>query len=66
MPLRTGVSRSRRGCLTCKVRRVKCDEEKPTCCRCRSTGRKCDGYASPSSGTPRQSSELRIVQYTSQ
>ncbi|KAF4292627.1 hypothetical protein CNMCM8686_007248 [Aspergillus fumigatus] len=66
MPLRTGVSRSRRGCLTCKIRRVKCDEEKPTCCRCRSTGRKCDGYASPSSGTPRQSSELRIVQYTSQ
>ncbi|RBA20568.1 hypothetical protein BFJ72_g465 [Fusarium proliferatum] len=26
------------------IRRVKCDEEKPTCRRCVSTGRKCDGY----------------------
>ncbi|EAW19357.1 Zn(II)2Cys6 transcription factor domain-containing protein [Aspergillus fischeri NRRL 181] len=66
MPLRTGVSRSRNGCLTCKIRRVKCDEEKPTCRRCRSTGRKCDGYASPSSSTRRQSTDLRIIQYTSQ
>lgn len=28
-----------------RVRRVKCDEEKPSCHRCISTGRKCDGYA---------------------
>ncbi|KAM0197235.1 hypothetical protein ACHAPI_005088 [Fusarium lateritium] len=33
------------GCLTCRVRRVKCDEGKPSCHRCTSTGRKCDGYA---------------------
>ncbi|KAJ5150527.1 uncharacterized protein N7500_010716 [Penicillium coprophilum] len=33
------------GCMTCKIRRVKCDEEKPQCRRCVSTGRKCDGYA---------------------
>ena len=26
------------------VRRVKCDEGKPGCLRCSSTGRKCDGY----------------------
>lgn len=26
------------------VRRVKCDETKPSCTRCTSTGRKCDGY----------------------
>ncbi|KIX00509.1 uncharacterized protein Z518_10649 [Rhinocladiella mackenziei CBS 650.93] len=38
----------RTGCLTCKIRRKKCDEEKPFCRRCTSTGRKCDGYASPS------------------
>ncbi|GFG19129.1 putative C6 transcription factor [Aspergillus udagawae] len=66
MPQRTVVSRSRNGCLTCKIRRVKCDEEKPTCRRCRSSGRKCDGYASPSSSTARQSTDLRIIQYTSQ
>ena len=32
------------GCQTCKLRRVKCDEEQPFCRRCTSTGRKCDGY----------------------
>ncbi|KAH8815866.1 hypothetical protein F5884DRAFT_198321 [Xylogone sp. PMI_703] len=32
------------GCATCKIRRVKCDETKPFCRRCTSTGRKCDGY----------------------
>ncbi|TAQ83901.1 hypothetical protein B7494_g7782 [Chlorociboria aeruginascens] len=36
---------SRTGCITCKIRRVKCGEEKPFCRRCTSTGRKCDGYA---------------------
>ncbi|KAK3988699.1 hypothetical protein QBC44DRAFT_328762 [Cladorrhinum sp. PSN332] len=34
------------GCLTCKTRKVKCDEAKPHCQRCTSTGRKCDGYRS--------------------
>ncbi|KAI0416123.1 hypothetical protein F5X98DRAFT_201127 [Xylaria grammica] len=33
------------GCLTCKIRRVKCDEGRPACLRCTSTGRACDGYA---------------------
>ncbi|KAL2072021.1 hypothetical protein VTL71DRAFT_11364 [Oculimacula yallundae] len=32
------------GCRTCKVRRIKCDEAKPICKKCSSTGRKCDGY----------------------
>lgn len=27
-----------------RIRRVKCDEEKPACKRCSSTGRRCDGY----------------------
>ena len=27
-----------------RIRRVKCDETKPACNRCTSTGRKCDGY----------------------
>jgi Fungal Zn(2)-Cys(6) binuclear cluster domain len=27
-----------------RVRRVKCDEDKPACRRCTNTGRKCDGY----------------------
>ncbi|KAL1797969.1 hypothetical protein ACET3X_004575 [Alternaria dauci] len=32
------------GCRTCKVRHVKCDETKPKCLKCTSTGRKCEGY----------------------
>ncbi|KAH7370127.1 hypothetical protein BKA65DRAFT_11768 [Rhexocercosporidium sp. MPI-PUGE-AT-0058] len=43
------------GCKTCKIRRVKCDEAKPVCKRCFSTGRNCDGFlyagAPPSSTT---------------
>ncbi|KAK1145536.1 hypothetical protein N8T08_004094 [Aspergillus melleus] len=44
------------GCLTCRVRKVKCDEEKPCCRRCISTGRKCDGYenSKPAIGSPMQ------------
>ncbi|KAI1615614.1 hypothetical protein EDD36DRAFT_417109 [Exophiala viscosa] len=37
--------RTRTGCLTCKKRKIKCDESKPSCQKCSSTGRKCDGYA---------------------
>ncbi|ESZ91082.1 hypothetical protein SBOR_8545 [Sclerotinia borealis F-4128] len=33
------------GCITCKARRVKCDETKPQCLRCQKFGRICDGYA---------------------
>ncbi|KAG9236377.1 hypothetical protein BJ875DRAFT_541323 [Amylocarpus encephaloides] len=40
---------SKTGCITCKIRRVKCGEEHPFCKRCTSTGRKCDGYAPPKS-----------------
>ncbi|KAI1616580.1 hypothetical protein EDD36DRAFT_461458 [Exophiala viscosa] len=35
------------GCLTCKRRRVKCDELKPSCERCIKSNIKCDGYAPP-------------------
>ncbi|KAH7140420.1 hypothetical protein B0J13DRAFT_477633 [Dactylonectria estremocensis] len=40
----SGRSRVRTGCRTCKVRRVKCDEARPACLKCTSTGRKCEGY----------------------
>jgi hypothetical protein len=30
-----------------RIRRIKCDEVKPHCQRCTSTGRKCDGYSPP-------------------
>ncbi|KAK4151694.1 hypothetical protein C8A00DRAFT_35645 [Chaetomidium leptoderma] len=46
----------RTGCLTCKKRKLKCDEAKPHCRRCSSTGRACEGYhpdrqSPPAAGT---------------
>ncbi|KAI0893801.1 hypothetical protein F4806DRAFT_474461, partial [Annulohypoxylon nitens] len=43
---RKGSRKVRTGCLTCKARKVKCDEAKPHCNRCINTGRACDGYVS--------------------
>ncbi|KAK5996229.1 hypothetical protein PT974_04660 [Cladobotryum mycophilum] len=37
--------RRRTGCLTCRTRRVKCDERKPTCERCEAANMECAGYA---------------------
>ncbi|CEJ94620.1 hypothetical protein VHEMI10139 [[Torrubiella] hemipterigena] len=34
----------RTGCIVCRIRRVKCDETRPSCTKCTSTGRKCGGY----------------------
>ncbi|PQE26004.1 hypothetical protein CJF30_00000720 [Rutstroemia sp. NJR-2017a BBW] len=33
--------KSRTGCLQCKARKVKCDEKKPSCQKCRSYGSEC-------------------------
>ncbi|EWZ94629.1 hypothetical protein BFJ63_vAg6113 [Fusarium oxysporum f. sp. narcissi] len=41
---RKGKSKVKSGCKTCKLRKVKCDEGRPACQRCLSTGRVCDGY----------------------
>ncbi|KAJ5116933.1 hypothetical protein N7456_001281 [Penicillium angulare] len=41
---RNFAPKSRLGCKTCKIRRVKCDLARPSCSRCLSTGRTCDGY----------------------
>lgn len=45
MRVRRKTTKVRSGCATCKIRRIKCDEAKPACLKCTSTGRKCDGYA---------------------
>lgn len=44
---RLGSRKSRRGCLTCKKRKVKCDEAKPICGRCAAGGHTCQGYTDP-------------------
>ncbi|KAF2669649.1 hypothetical protein BT63DRAFT_425330 [Microthyrium microscopicum] len=37
--------RSKMGCKTCRIRRVKCDEAKPNCNKCSRTGRECEWYS---------------------
>ncbi|KAL6407304.1 hypothetical protein AUP68_10134 [Ilyonectria robusta] len=39
---RTNVRQSKYGCFTCKARRIKCDELKPTCRRCLTANKSCD------------------------
>ncbi|EWZ85512.1 hypothetical protein FOWG_10624 [Fusarium oxysporum f. sp. lycopersici MN25] len=46
---RASGPKSRMGCITCKIRHLKCDEERPSCYRCRKDQIRCDGYASPKS-----------------
>ncbi|KAF4465880.1 transcriptional regulatory [Fusarium albosuccineum] len=69
---RKGSKKVRTGCITCKVRKIKCDETRPCCRRCTNTGRDCDGYLPQSQpmvhlavipqrlGTP---TERRALQY---
>ncbi|KAA8568237.1 hypothetical protein EYC84_008619 [Monilinia fructicola] len=37
-------SKSRNGCITCKGKRLKCDETKPSCQQCHKRSVKCGGY----------------------
>ncbi|ENH72285.1 hypothetical protein FOC1_g10004523 [Fusarium oxysporum f. sp. cubense race 1] len=37
--------------MTCRIRKIKCDEARPGCQRCIGTGRKCDGYGDTDSVT---------------
>ncbi|KAK7943809.1 C6 zinc finger domain-containing protein [Apiospora aurea] len=48
---RRGFEKARTGCITCKTRKVKCDEAKPHCLRCVKRGRACAGYEEPPPGS---------------
>lgn len=41
--------KSRSGCVTCKKRRIKCDEARPSCARCTVSNRVCEYQAPPTS-----------------
>ncbi|KAL2021962.1 hypothetical protein VTK56DRAFT_6381 [Thermocarpiscus australiensis] len=43
-PKKTVRKRTKTGCLTCRKRRIKCDEGKPTCSNCIKSKRDCEGY----------------------
>lgn len=63
---RAKAPKVRTGCRTCKIRRVKCDEDRPACHRCTSTGRTCDGYAAVVAATPSPPVPLSPAQYSGQ
>lgn len=44
-----------------RVRRIKCDEAKPACLRCTSTGRSCDGYSAPKGPPADSRNEKQLV-----
>ena len=46
--IRVGNPKVRTGCITCKRRRKKCDEGKPTCRTCLKSGTECEGYKTKS------------------
>ncbi|KAJ4158449.1 uncharacterized protein LMH87_008975 [Akanthomyces muscarius] len=53
------TTRSRTGCLTCRARRVKCDELQPVCLQCRIANRSCVTAATPTSLVPATQQHLR-------
>ncbi|KAH7393168.1 hypothetical protein BKA64DRAFT_78517 [Cadophora sp. MPI-SDFR-AT-0126] len=50
------------GCVTCKIRRKKCDQTQPACLRCTSTGRTCDFLTSPAPQGLNESSKSQVSQ----
>lgn len=64
---RIASKKSRSGCLTCKARRVKCDEHRPECRNCVTGGRQCGGYVeTPSVKTNSKTGRSLIGQRLSQ
>jgi hypothetical protein len=57
--------RTRSGCFTCRSRRIKCDESRPVCDRCRKGNRECV-YPSPSQTASRSGSRAKGSRQQSQ
>ncbi|KAL7816366.1 hypothetical protein V8C44DRAFT_370140 [Trichoderma aethiopicum] len=48
------------GCLNCKQRRIKCDEQRPSCSQCIRSKKECSGYPAPTRGL-RTAVDVRIA-----
>jgi hypothetical protein len=61
--------RTKTGCLTCRKRRIKCGEERPTCANCIKSKRMCEGYnqrvvfKTPLEGWPNHPGVVSTLQY---
>jgi hypothetical protein len=58
MSTRRSHGKSRRGCVTCKSRHVRCDESGPPCDRCRIRGTPCEYTSSKTSSQPSSSNRV--------
>ncbi|KFX92355.1 hypothetical protein O988_07309, partial [Pseudogymnoascus sp. VKM F-3808] len=59
---RARILRSKFGCRTCRIRKVKCDERHPSCGKCASTGRTCEWFPSEPHNTRETSIERCRIQ----
>ncbi|KAH8709944.1 hypothetical protein GQ44DRAFT_776880 [Phaeosphaeriaceae sp. PMI808] len=61
--------RTKTGCLTCRKRRIKCGEERPTCGNCIKSKRLCEGYnqrvifKTPLENWPNHPGNVSTIQY---
>ncbi|KAJ9604071.1 hypothetical protein H2200_011594 [Cladophialophora chaetospira] len=58
---RRWAPKTRTGCKTCKIRRKKCDEKRPSCSRCLKDKFPCDGYEPPKAWVFEQGEAPRVV-----
>jgi hypothetical protein len=40
-----GIAGKSKGCTTCRRRKIRCDQARPSCSNCMNSGRPCEGYA---------------------
>ncbi|EEY17748.1 predicted protein [Verticillium alfalfae VaMs.102] len=51
------------GCKLCKLRRIKCDEAKPFCMKCKKAKRDCPGYSDPFEAKIRDQTQATIRRF---
>ncbi|CRK33264.1 hypothetical protein BN1723_003943 [Verticillium longisporum] len=51
------------GCKLCKLRRIKCDEVKPFCMKCKKAKRECPGYSDPFEAKIRDQTQATIRRF---
>lgn len=61
MPPRRSHAKSRRGCVNCKSRHIKCDEGGPPCERCKTRGTTCEYITSGSAPKAPSPAEVQKV-----
>lgn len=56
-------SEARSGCIPCKIRRIECDERKPTCVRCEKADVECHGYTEEFFEEGKSADEIEVMKF---